>query len=123
MESGAASRHDALREERIALEAEVERLIREICEKKELLKQHGLRIQELNQQELNRRLRVNALDDNRVTIRNYFDRFEWSDILMEQLKGVFGIDKFRLAQEGCVLLCCLAAPSQVVERHSCEQCL
>jgi arginine deiminase len=111
MKSGAASRHEALRKELIAHEAEVKRLNREIREKNESRKQHKLRIQELSQQ-------LNALDDGRVTIRNYFDRFEWSDRLMGQLRGVFGIDNFRLAQEGCVLLCYLAAPSQAVDRPS-----
>jgi chromosome segregation ATPase len=119
MKSGPASRHEALREReeliarRAAHEAEVKRLDGEIREKKDSCKQHKQRIQELDQQ-------LDALDDDSATIRNYFDRFEWSDRLMEQLRRVFGIDNFRLAQEGCVvfLLSRRPEPSQTVERPS-----
>ena len=37
-------------------------------------------------------------------IKNYFDRFEWSERLKRQMESVFGIKGFRLAQEGCVSL-------------------
>ena len=37
-------------------------------------------------------------------IKNYFDRFEWSERLKRQMGSVFGIKGFRLAQEGCVSL-------------------
>ena len=33
-------------------------------------------------------------------IRTHFDEFEWSERLREQMRKVFGIENFRLAQEG-----------------------
>ncbi|KAH9029421.1 P-loop containing nucleoside triphosphate hydrolase protein [Lactarius pseudohatsudake] len=33
-------------------------------------------------------------------IKNYFEKFEWSGALKEQMESVFGIKSFRLAQEG-----------------------
>jgi small-conductance mechanosensitive channel len=107
MKTGSASQREALRKEltarRAVHEAAVERLNGEIREKKDSCKQHKLRIQDLNQQ-------ISALDEDNATVRNYFERFEWSDRLMEQLRNVFGIDNFRLAQEGCVLFV-FASPS------------
>jgi hypothetical protein len=41
-------------------------------------------------------------EDNGDAIVNYFGKFAWTERLKEQMKTVFGIRDFRLAQEGCV---------------------
>jgi ATP-dependent DNA helicase Q1 len=41
-------------------------------------------------------------NEGQDAIKNYFDKFEWSEKMEKQMKRVFGIKSFRLAQEGCV---------------------
>jgi len=47
---------------------------------------------------------IGALDERVASgpavIQNYFDEFEWSGMLRDQMRKVFGIENFRLAQEG-----------------------
>ena len=82
---------------------ELERLDEEILGLQNLRKERAQDIADLTQQ-------IAALDKRVVaggsadTVRNYYDKFEWSDRLKEQMRSVFGIDEFRLAQEGCVII-------------------
>ena len=105
--SSSDSRSNDLREVLMARRAvhqdELEQLDEEMRAIEDLRRQKIHSIQDLTQQ-------LNALDDERLVpsggaaIRNYFDKFDWSDRLREQMKKVFGIDNFRLAQEGYVKL-------------------
>jgi septal ring factor EnvC (AmiA/AmiB activator) len=83
-------------------QGELERLDEEIIALQNLRKERAQEIADLTRQ-------IVALDERVVagrsanTVRNYYDKFEWSNRLEEQMKRVFGIDEFRLAQEGCVI--------------------
>jgi ATP-dependent DNA helicase Q1 len=83
-------------------QTELERLDEEIIALQKLRKERAQEIEDLTQQ-------IVALDKRVVagrsadTVRNYYDKFEWSNRLKEQMKRVFGIEEFRLAQEGCVI--------------------
>jgi len=83
-------------------QAELERLDEEIIALQNLRKERAQEIADLTQQ-------IVALDKRVVagisadTVRNYYDKFEWSNRLKGQMKRVFGIEEFRLAQEGCVI--------------------
>jgi hypothetical protein len=83
-------------------QAELERLDEEIVTLQNLRKERAQEIADLTQQ-------IVALDETVVAgrsanaVRNYYDKFEWSNGLKEQMKRVFGIEEFRLAQEGCVI--------------------
>lgn len=94
----------------MAHKAELGRLDEELLAIEDLRGQEIQNIEDLTQQ-------LEALDDEAelvagagasgaaaTTVRNYFDRFEWSDRLRKQMRKVFGIENFRLAQEGCVIL-------------------
>jgi ATP-dependent DNA helicase Q1 len=85
---------------RTAHQDELDRLDEEILKLQNLRKQQAQNIADIN-------LQLDALDkraDGSAVVRNYFDKFEWSDRLREQMRKVFGIENFRLAQEGCVSL-------------------
>ena len=83
-------------------QAELERLDEEIVALQNLRKERAQEIADLTQQ-------IVALDERVVagrgadTVRNYYDKFEWFNRLREQMMSVFGIEEFRLAQEGCVI--------------------
>ena len=101
--SASSSRRDDLRQrlltQRATHQTELERLDEEILKLQTLRKERALDITDIN-------LQLDALDKRVVrshTVQNYFDKFEWSDRLKEQLRNVFGIENFRLAQEGCVI--------------------
>jgi len=103
-DSASSSRHDDLRQQLLARKAthlaELERLDEEIRNLQSLRKERALDIGDIN-------LQLDGLNKRVVrshTVKNYFDKFEWSDRLREQLRNVFGIENFRLAQEGCVIL-------------------
>jgi hypothetical protein len=93
-----------LRAQIAAHKAELERLDEEILAIEDLRGQEIQNIEDLTQQ-------LEALDEpewiasasGAATVRDYFDRFEWSDRLKGQMRKVFGIENFRLAQEGCVI--------------------
>jgi hypothetical protein len=95
-----------LRQQLIARRAthqgELERLDEEIVALQNLREERAQDIADLTQQ-------IAALDKRVVTdrsvntVRNYYDKFEWSGRLKEQMRRVFGIEEFRLAQEGCVI--------------------
>ncbi len=87
---------------RAAHQDELDRLDEEILKLQNLHKQQAQNIADIN-------LQLDALDkraDGSAVVRNYFDKFEWSDRLREQMRKVFGIENFRLAQEGCVIVIC-----------------
>ena len=81
-------------------QAELERLDEEISKLQSLRSEHAQDIMQINLQlgQLNKRV-VGSHG-----VQNYFKKFEWSGRLREQLRNVFGIENFRLAQEGCVII-------------------
>jgi hypothetical protein len=102
VQSGSASRrNNDVRQDliarRAAHQAELEQLDEELLALEDLRRQQIQNIKGLTQQ-------IEALDEGvsrgPAVIRNYFDEFEWSERLREQMRRVFGIEKFRLAQEG-----------------------
>ena len=106
VQSGSASRrNNDVRQDliarRAAHQAELEQLDEELLALEDLRRQQIQNIKGLTQQ-------IEALDEGvsrgPAVIRNYFDEFEWSERLREQMRRVFGIEKFRLAQEGYAIL-------------------
>ena len=109
VQSGSASRrNNDVRQDliarRAAHQAELEQLDEELLALEDLRRQQIQNIKGLTQQ-------IEALDEGvsrgPAVIRNYFDEFEWSERLREQMRRVFGIEKFRLAQEGYAISSCL----------------
>jgi ATP-dependent DNA helicase Q1 len=82
-------------------QAELKRLDDKIRVIENLRRQEIQSIQDITQQ-------IDALDERVASepavIRNYFDEFEWSKRLREQMRKVFGIENFRLAQEGYAII-------------------
>lgn len=80
-----------------AHQAELKRLDEESRAIEDLRRQAIQSIQDITQQ-------IDALDERvlrgPVVIQNYFDKFEWSGMMKAQMRKVFGIENFRLAQEG-----------------------
>jgi len=105
--ASSSSRDDPRRQllaRRATHQAELEKLDEEILKLQSLRKERALDITHIT-------LQLDALDERVVrshTVQNYFNKFEWSDRLREQLRNVFGIENFRLAQEGCVIFCFVA---------------
>jgi predicted RNase H-like nuclease (RuvC/YqgF family) len=102
--SASSSRRDDLRQQllnrKATHQAELERLDEEISKLQSLCEEHAQDIAQINMQ-------LDGLNERAVgshTIQNYFNKFEWSGRLREQLRNVFGIENFRLAQEGCVII-------------------
>ena len=102
MQTGSASRHNNdIRQDLIARraghQAELERLDEELLTLEDLRRQEIQNIKNLTQQ-------IDTLDEGIASgpavILNYFDEFEWSERMREQMRRVFGIENFRLAQEG-----------------------
>lgn len=98
--SASTSLHDNLQQQLLARkathQAELEKLDEEIRKLQSLRKEHARDITDID-------LQLDGLNKRVVrshTVKNYFDKFEWSDRLREQLRNVFGIENFRLAQEG-----------------------
>jgi hypothetical protein len=104
--SASSSRRDDPRQRlmsrRATHQAELEKLDEEILKLQSLRREHALEITHITVQ-------LDELDEtvvrSRTVQKNYFDKFEWSDRMREQLRNVFGIENFRLAQEGCVIFC------------------
>jgi ATP-dependent DNA helicase Q1 len=101
--SASSSRRDHPRQRLLARrathQAELEKLDEEILKLQGLRREHALEVTHIT-------LQLDELDETVVrsrTVQNYFDKFEWSDRMREQLRNVFGIENFRLAQEGCVI--------------------
>jgi type I site-specific restriction endonuclease len=82
---------------RAVYQAELKRLDEEIRAIEDLRRQQIQSIQDVTQQ-------IDALDERVASepafIQNYYNQFEWSGRLREQMRKVFGIENFRLAQEG-----------------------
>lgn len=85
---------------RAAHQAELKRFDEEIRVIEDLRRQEIQSIQDITQQ-------IDALDERvpsvPAVIQNYFDEFEWSGKMKAQMRRVFGIENFRLAQEGCAI--------------------
>lgn len=100
-QSTSSRRNNDVRQDLIARravhQAEMKRLDEEIRVIEDLRRQQIQSIQDITQQ-------IGALDERVASgpaiIQNYFDEFEWSGRLREQMRKVFGIENFRLAQEG-----------------------
>lgn len=114
LQSGSASRrNNDVRQDLIARravhQAELEQLDEELLALEDLRRQQIQNIKGLTQQ-------IEALDEGALrgpaVIRNYFDEFEWSERLREQMRKVFGIENFRLAQEGYAILVVAGIPCQ-----------
>jgi ATP-dependent DNA helicase Q1 len=104
VQTGSASRrNNDIRQDlitrRAGHEAELERLDEELLTLEDLRRQEIQNIKNLTQQ-------IDSLDEGIASgpavILNYFDEFEWSERMREQMRKVFGIENFRLAQEGYV---------------------
>ena len=104
MQTGSASRrNNDIRQDlitrRAGHQAELERLDEELRTLEDLRRQEIQNIKNLTQQ-------LDSLDEGIASgpavILNYFDEFEWSERMREQMRKVFGIENFRLAQEGYV---------------------
>jgi len=102
VQTGSASRrNNDIRQDLIARraghQAELERLDEELLTLEDLRRQEIQNIKNLTQQ-------IDTLDEGIASgpavILNYFDEFEWSERMREQMRKVFGIENFRLAQEG-----------------------
>jgi hypothetical protein len=116
VQSGSASRrHNDLRQDLVARreahQAELERLAAEILTLEDLRRQQVQDIKNLTQQ-------IGDLDEGAASspaaIQNYFDEFEWSERLRAQMKKVFGLEHFRLAQEGyAYFMACRTAPELI----------
>jgi hypothetical protein len=111
-QSGSASRrNNDVRQDMIARravhQAELKRLDEEIRVIGDLRRQQIQSIQDIAQQ-------IDALDERVASgpavIQNYFDKFEWSGRLRGQMRKVFGIENFRLAQEGYAIFTTRTAP-------------
>jgi hypothetical protein len=83
--------------QRAVHQAELKQLDEEVRVIQDLRRQRIQNIQDINQQ-------IDALDEKVASgpavIQNYFDEFEWSGRMKAQMRKVFGIENFRLAQEG-----------------------
>ena len=106
VQPGSASRrNNDIRQDLIAQrtghQAELERLGEELLALEDMRRQRIQSIKNLTQQ-------IEALDEGAASgpavIRNYFDEFEWSARMREQMRKVFGIENFRLAQEGYAII-------------------
>lgn len=90
-------------------QADLKRLDAEIRVIEDLRRREIQGIQDINQQ-------LNALDERVASgpavKQNYFDEFEWSGMLRQQMRKVFGIDNFRLAQEGYAIFTTRAVRSE-----------
>lgn len=105
-QSGSAiRRNNDVRQDLIARravhQAELKRFDEEIRAIENLRRREIQSIQDITQQ-------IDALDERVASepavIQNYFDEFEWSKRLRAQMRKVFGIENFRLAQEGYAIL-------------------
>jgi hypothetical protein len=118
--ASASRRNNDVRQDLIARravhQADLKRLDEEIRVIEDLRKQEIQNVQDINQQ-------LNALDERVASgpavTQNYFDEFEWSGRLRQQMKKVFGIDSFRLAQEGYAIFTTRTARS---EYRKCSVC-
>jgi len=99
--NSASRRSNNVRQDLIARkavhQAELKQLDEEIRVIENLRRQQIQSIRDISQQ-------IDALDERvarePATIQNYFDEFEWTGRLRDQMRKVFGIENFRLAQEG-----------------------
>ncbi|KAH9047166.1 ATP-dependent DNA helicase [Lactarius hengduanensis] len=93
---------------REAHQKELERLNDEMRHIQELRMGEKKSIQELTRQlgggGVDKKVARDGGDGGDNAIKNYFEKFEWSGALKEQMESVFGIKSFRLAQEGCVFV-------------------
>ena len=98
-------------------QAELKRLDEEARAIEDLRRQRIQSIQDVTQQ-------IDTLDERvasgPVVIQNYFDKFEWSGRLGDQMRKVFGIETFRLAQEGCAIFTIRTAHAEYKKRSVCN---
>jgi hypothetical protein len=98
-------------------QAELKRLNEEIRAIEDLRKQQIQSIKDITHH-------IDALDERVASgpavIQNYFDGFEWSGRLREQMRKVFGIESFRLAQEGYAIFTSRTARSEYRKHSVCN---
>ncbi|KAH8978842.1 P-loop containing nucleoside triphosphate hydrolase protein [Lactarius akahatsu] len=100
--ASSASRQELIAR-REAHQKELERLDDEMRHIQELRMGEKKSIQELTWQlggGVDKKVARDGGDGGDNAIKNYFEKFEWSGALKEQMASVFGIKSFRLAQEG-----------------------
>jgi ATP-dependent DNA helicase Q1 len=118
-QSTSSRRNNDVRQDLIARravhQAEMKRLDEEIRVIEDLRRQQIQSIQDITQQ-------IGALDERVASgpaiIQNYFDEFEWSGRLREQMRKVFGIENFRLAQEGYAIFTTTVTARSEYRKHS-----
>ncbi len=120
--ASSASRQELIAR-REAHQKELERLEDEMRRIQELRMGEKKSIRELTQQLGGLDKKVARGGGEGKAIKNYFDKFEWSGALKEQMESVFGIKSFRLAQEGCVLWRRLSLPFARSSSWGRKQCL
>ena len=99
---------------RVVHQADLKRLDEEIRVIEDLRRQQIQSIQDITEQ-------IDALDERVANvIQNYFDEFEWSGRLREQMRKVFGIENFRLAQEGYAIFTTRTARSEYRKHSVCN---
>lgn len=114
----ASRRNNDIRQDLIAQrtghQAELERLGEELLALEDMRRQRIQSIKNLTQQ-------IEALDEGAASgsavIRNYFDEFEWSARMREQMRKVFGIENFRLAQEGYAIFVAWDPPARLLIKN------
>lgn len=100
--------------QRTVHQADLKRLDEEIRVIEDLRRQQIQSIQDITEQ-------IDALDERVANvIQNYFDEFEWSGRLREQMRRVFGIENFRLAQEGYAIFTTGAVRSEYRKYSVCN---
>lgn len=99
--SSASRRNNDVRQDLIARRALHQDKLKQLDEEaraiENLRRQQTQIIQDITQQIVTLDERVAS---GPAVIQNYFDEFEWSGRLRDQMRKVFGIENFRLAQEG-----------------------
>ena len=119
--SSASRRNNDVRQDLIARravhQAELKRLDEEIHAIEGLRRRQIQSIQDITQQ-------IGSLDERVASgpavIQNYFDEFEWSGRLRDQMRKVFGIENFRLAQEGYAIFTTRTACSEYRKHSVCN---
>lgn len=117
----ASRRNNDVRKNLIAQKAVLQAELRQLDEEKrvieDLRRQKFQSIQDIDQQ-------IDALDERVASgpavTQNYFDQFEWSERMHDQRRKVFGIENFRLAQEGYAIFTSRTARSEYSKYSVCN---
>lgn len=93
-----------LKEKIRLLEADIQQYTRDIEDLTKARDSKAAQLEELKRQLRSRHHQPNAGGSRSTTGINYqLDSFDWDRALLKMSKDVFGIEKFRLCQRGCVV--------------------